>query len=513
VNTKAFPSSLSLSVGRGILCALLCLVAVPLRATTPPGADDEPVVTNHDIKLDGKTFSYVARAGFLSLRDPENRVRGRIFYTSYVVEQPAFSPPRPVVFVWNGGPGSNAGLLELGALGPLRLRRKDDPAAAADSASGLVDNQQTWLQFADLVFMDPIHTGYSYAATPEDEKEFLSDRGDAEAAAEFIRLYRVHYQVEKAPVFLMGESYGTFRAAGVAEILAKRNLPLNGIMMLSTIFDFETEPDFSDMFILPNYTAAAFAHHRLAPDLEKDLTATVNESQRFAQSDYVDALIQGDQLSDERKKAVAEKLARFTGVSADLWIKNDLRIGIDLFATMVLDQDKSQYVGHYDTRVVGTMASPHAPYDVNTDPSLNNGIDAAIVPYLRDNLHWKSDALYAGPFGGRWPTPLSPRGDWTSVLWDRGAGTADRAKSLAEALRHYPNLHIIIANGYYDFSTPFFASEYAISHLQLAPSARSRIGIVRYAGGHAAYMDPRVREQMFEDARTLVTKSETPANQ
>jgi carboxypeptidase C (cathepsin A) len=311
----------------------------------------------------------------------------------------------------------------------------------------------------------------------------------------------------------MGESYGTFRAAGVAEILAKRNLPLNGIFMLSNIYNFETQPDLSEMFLIPNYTAAAFAHHRLAPELEKDLATTVNESQQFAESDYVDALIQGDQLSDARKKAVAEKLAHFTGVSADLWLKHDLRIGVDPFAVMVLDPDKPQYVGHYDTRVVGTMTSPHAPYDVDTDPSLDNGLDAAITPYLRDDLQWKSDALYAGPFGGRWPTPLFQRGDWTSVMWDRSVGAVDRAKSLAEALRHYPDLHIVIANGYYDFSTPFSVSEYSISHLQLAPSERSRIRLIRYAGGHAAYMDPKVREQMFEDARNLVTTSHPLAAQ
>ena len=497
-------SKMRLFGGTWLLCGLLCAFAGAARASTATAGDDQPVVTHHAIKVGDKTLSYTARAGFLPLRDAENRVRGRIFYTAYVMDQPASTAPRPVIFVWNGGPGSNAGLLELGGLGPRRMLHKDE---AASGTGSLVDNQETWLQFADLVFMDPIHTGYSYAATPEDEKEFLSDRGDAEAAAEFIRLYRVHYENERAPVFLMGESYGTFRAAGVAEILAKRKLPLNGIIMLSNIYDFSSQADLSAMFLIPNYSAAAFAHHRLTPELEKDLPATVNEAEQFAESDYIDALIQGDRLPDARKKEVAGKLEHFTGVSADLWMKNDLRIDINSFATMVLHSDKPEYVGHYDTRVVGTMSSPHQPYDVDSDPSLNNGLDAVIVPYLRDDLGWKSDAIYAGPFGGRWPTPLSPRGDWTSVLWDRSGGNVDRAESIAMALQHYPNLHIVIANAYFDFSTPFSESEYAISHLDLPPTERSRVRFVRYAGGHAAYMDPKVRVEIFEDAQKLVMSS------
>jgi carboxypeptidase C (cathepsin A) len=464
------------------------------------GASDpaeEPVTTQHSISIHGQPLAYTARAGYLTLRDPQMRARGRMFYVAYTADKPAGTKPRPLVFAWNGGPGSNAGLLELGALGPRRL------AAKAEGASALTDNEDTWLQFADLVFVDPIYAGYSYAITPEDQKQFLSDSGDAESFAEFIRIYRTHYEREASPVYLTGESYGTYRALGVADVLGKRDIPVAGLVLLSNVFSFSHPDDFESLFLLPNYTAAAFAHNKLEPSLQKDLQKTLNEAENWAEQVYLPALTKGDRISSADKKSVAAQLARYTGVPAGQWEQHNLRLGADEFSVDVLDPTKGDFVGHYDTRVVG-HGQPGEPYNVSSDPSLNYGVSTAILPYLRNELGWKSDALYAGPFGGRWPTPDSMRGDWTSVLWDRSGGQQDRGPLLAALLAHKPQIHMLLINGCYDLATPFAAVEYDLSHLNLSAEARSRLQLIRYEGGHAAYTDAAVRHKFYQDVKSLV---------
>jgi carboxypeptidase C (cathepsin A) len=466
--------------------------------------DDEPVVTHHKVAVHGRTLSYTARAGCLSIRDEEQVVHARMFYASYTLDQPASAPLRPLMFVWNGGPGSNAALLELGALGPRRIEKRPE-TSSANSRSPLVDNEDTWLQFADLVFVDPIDTGYSYATSPDTLKEFLNDQGDADSIAEFIRLYRSHYGMQQAPLYIMGESYGTYRAAGVAEILAQRKIPLEGVILLSSVLSFgPSEGDLSSVFLLPNYAATAFVQHRLAPELQGDLEKTVNKVQSWAETEYLAALIQGDRLAADRKKAIAQKLARYTGVASDTWENGNLRLEPDQFAVEVLGPDKLEYVGHYDTTVIGKLSHKGEPYNVDADPSLANGMDAIIYGYLRDDLGFKTDAFYKGPFGGGWPSPTSFRGDWTSVRWNHGTQFRDRASSLATALHSTPGLRVLVTAGYYDFSTPFAATEYTISHLNLDPGARKRIKFVRYEGGHAAYMDPKVRAQFSSDAQAFV---------
>ena len=494
-----------------IALLLLCVISsLSFGQDRKPGvtesyAGDEPVLTHHQVTVHGQALAYSARVGYLSIRDEEQAVRGRMFYVAYSLDQPASAPPRPLLFAWNGGPGSNASLLELDAMGPERLNKQPGPSDPRHPAT-LVDNDDTWLQFADLVFVDPINTGYSYAATPEYLKEFLNDQGDADSIAEFIRLYRVHFTVQTAPLFIMGESYGTFRAAGVADILANRHIRLDGVILLSSVLNFDQSrlPDFSSVFLIPNYTATAFVHHRLAPDLQVNLEKTVDQAQHWAETEYLAALVQGDRLSAERKKATAQKLAQYTGISSETWEQADLRLEPDQFADDVLGLDKLEYVGHYDTTVVAKLGHRGEPYNVSADPSLDNGVDAIVSGYLRDELGWKTDAFYAGPFGGGYPSPASFRGDWMSVRWNRGVSYADRGVALADALHKTSGLRVFVAHGYFDLSTPFAATEYTIGHLGLSPEERQRISFVRYEGGHAAYIAPEVRAKFSKDVHAFV---------
>jgi len=477
---------------------------------TPSFSSDEPVVTHHQVMIHGQTLAYTARAGFLSIRDEEQTLRARMFYVAYVLDRPADAPPRPLLFAWNGGPGSNASLLELAAIGPKRLNKGPGPSNPRKPAA-LVENEETWLQFADLVFVDPINTGYSYALTPQYLEDFLNDQGDADSIAEFIRLYRVHFALQTAPLYIMGESYGTFRAAGVADILAKRRIPLDGVVMLSAVLNFEelSSPDLLQVFLLPNYTATAFIQHRLSPDLEASLPKTVEQAQHWAGTEYLAALFAGDTLSAERRKAAAQKLAQFTGIPSETWEQANLRIEPDQFAVDVLGPGKLEFAGHYDTSQVGKLAHPGEPYNVSDDPSLDNGVSAVIYSYLRDELGWKTDAFYAGAFGGGYPSPASFRADWMSERWNRGMSYADRGAALADALAKNPRLRVFIAHGYFDLSTPFAGTEYTISHLGLSPDQRKRISFVRYEGGHAAYIASAARKQFSKDVEAFIAAAPT----
>ncbi len=468
-------------------------------------SEGEPVVTHHQVHAHGQTLAYTARAGFLAIRDEEQVVHGRIFYVSYSLDQSASAPPRPLIFVWNGGPGSNAALLELAGLGPRRIDRAPGPSASRAPAP-LVDNEDTWLQFADLVFVDPMNTGYSYATSPEYLKDFLNDKGDEDSIAEFIRLYRVHNGLQLAPLYLMGESYGTFRGAGVADVLAKRKIPLDGVILLSCAFNLEGshDPDLRSVFLIPNYTATAWVHHRLSPELEANLEKTVNAAQHWAESDYLAALTEGDRITPEHKKAIAQQLEHYTGIPAQTWVDSNLKLDEDQFADTVLGTEKLEFAAHYDTSMTGKLSHKGEPYNVAADPSLDNGVDPVIYPYLRDELGFKTDAFYAGPFGGGYPSPTSFRSDWMSQRWNRGIAYADRAAELADALAKNPTLRAFLAHGYYDLSTPFAATEYSISHLDLAPAERQRISMVRYEGGHAAYIAPKVRAQFSKDVQAFV---------
>lgn len=481
----AFSLSLSCSLTSAVLHAQL--------SVDPPS--DDPVVTHHSITVHAKPLAYTARAGYLSLRDAQMRVHGRMFYVSYVAEPG--DAKRPLIFVWNGGPGSNASMLELAALGPRRLPLHTEGTAA------LVDNEDTWLSFADLVFIDPVYAGYSYAATPEDQKLFLSDRGDAESFAEFIRLYRAHYQTQDQPVYLLGESYGSYRALGVADVLGKREIPLRGMILLSNLFNFSHGAELDTAFLLPNYTAAAFAHGKLSGDLKQDVQKSVAESESYALQSYLPALAKGDRLTAEEKKAMAQRLARLTGVSAEEWLQHELRIDESEFASLLLDAAKGDYTAHYDTRLTG-HGKPGSPYNVSSDPSLKLGVSDAVVPYLRNELGWKSDALYAGPWGGRWPTPTSQRGDWTTFIWDWTTESRERAPLLSSALQRNPKLHVMIANGLYDFATPFASSEYDVAHLGLSAEQKARVRFIRYESGHSPYTSTEERQRLLTDVRALI---------
>lgn len=500
------------------LCFLLSTAGSLWAAARPRSEDqlpttDDPVVTQHEIKADGNVLRYTARTGFISLRDEFNQVHGRIFYVAYQLDRGTTKTTRPITFAWNGGPGSPASMLQLGALGPFRVKDLSEYPTPPPPYE-LTENESTWLDQTDLVFVDPIGTGYSYALSEQFAKEFWSPKGDIDSVAEFIRLFLAKYEYGlTTPIFLVGESYGTFRAAGVADKLQQRDIRVSGVVLISAVLEVGQSDESSDLHsirLIPSYTVAAFVHKKLSSDLQADLDAAIRKSEDWAESQYSVALLKGDRLSEEDRLRVTKEYARFTGLDEDFVAKHNLRIDMEEFANHLL-HDQKLVLGHYDVRASASTTSPGGEYDPTQDPSLNSrGTGKLFVPYLESQLGFRSTAPYAGPFGGRWPSPTQHRGDWMSVRWDWGSAKSsdgDQGPALAHALHENKSMQVLVISGLYDLATPFFAVEGTFAHMGLEPSVRSRVTLERYQGGHMVYLDAANRKALKRDFASLVQRA------
>jgi carboxypeptidase C (cathepsin A) len=404
-------------------------------------------------------------------------------------------------------------LLHIGALGPYRAKDPNEYSSAPPPYQ-LTENESTWLDQTDLVFVDPVGTGYSYAIQSEFGKEFWSPKGDIDSITEFIRLFLAHFEYkEGTPIFLVGESYGTLRAAGVAEHLADREVNVAGVVLVSAALDLHTaSSDLQFISLVPSYTIAAFVHKKLPPDLQDNLDSAIQKSENWALSRYSAALLLGDRLPPSEREGVAKELSRFTGLREAYVTEHNLRIGMEDFATELL-RDRKQVLGHYDVRATAPSTSSGGEYDPTLDPSLStHGTGRLIVPYLQTELNFKTDAFYAGPFGGRWPPPTAHRGDWMSARWDwNEATTVDGTAALAGAMRKRKSMQVLVVSGLYDLSTPFSAIENAFAHMGLDPDTRKRVELVRYEAGHMVYLDAANRKKLKQNFADLVKRALTPA--
>ncbi len=456
----------------------------PAPAVTPFDGPDTPVVTHHEQRANGKTLRYTATTGFLPIRSAQGEIEARVFFIAYTLDGVTDPARRPLTVSFNGGPGSSSVWLHLGALGPKRVAMNDDGTMPAPPYR-LVDNDATWLDQTDLVFVDPVGTGYSRPVKPELGSKFWGVQGDLQSVGEFIRLYVTRYGRWTSPLFMVGESYGTTRAAGLAGHLIDRGLAFNGILLVSSILNFQTARfvtgnDLPYVLFLPTYTATAFYHKRLAPDLQRDLPATLREVEAWAAGDYTVALAKGATLTGAARAAVADKLARYTGLSRDYVERADLRVEIQRFCKELL-RDQGRTVGRLDSRFVGFDRSGVAEQP-DFDPSLTAirpPYTAALNDLVRRTLGFESDAPYhiLGGGIGQW--------DWGSS----GSGFADTGDALRDAFAKNPHMRVFVASGYFDLATPYFATEYTLGHLGLPPSLASRITRRYYQAGHMMYID------------------------
>ncbi len=466
------------------LAALICL-AQPPSAGVPTQAyvDAPPVVTSHEITLNGKPLKYKATAGMLPIKSPTGEPEAGLFYVAYTVDTSGPVANRPLCIAFNGGPGAGTLWLHLGALGPRRIRMNDD-GSLPPAPYRLEDNQGTWLDKCDIVFVDPVGTGFSRATKIETARKFNGFTGDLDSVGEFIRLYLARNNRFSSPLFLAGESYGTTRAAGLAGALTARGIALNGVMLISSILNFQTARfdkgnDLPFILFVPTYTAAAWYHKKLDTAYQKDLKNTLKEARAFAEGEYATALMKGDRLSPAEREAIATKLSRFTGLSKPFIIQNNLRIEIARF-TKELRRDQGITVGRLDSRLIGTDGDQGAATP-EFDPS-----SAAIMPpyshamnqYAREELNYKTDAMYFALGGGILPW------DYSSAQ-NRYADTSD---ALRAAFDRNPHMKVFVANGYYDLATPFFATEYTFAHMGLQPKHHQNITMKEYEAGHMMYI-------------------------
>jgi len=484
----------------------------PAGATPQPKPEPEkpPVVTHHQIQVNGRTLKYTATAGLMPIQNAEGETQAHIFFIAYTLDNPP--PQRPLTFAFNGGPGSASVWLHLGVIGPRRVKLLPQGGMPPPPFE-LIDNDQTWLDQTDLVFIDPVGTGYSRAVKPELGKNFWSVQGDIQSVGEFMRLYLSRNQRWNAPLFLAGESYGTTRAAGLSGYLMSHGIALDGIVLVSTVLNFETLEfargnDLPYLLYLPTYAATAWYYKRLSPDLQQqDLSKTLEEVKAWAATDYAAALAKGDALSPAERSAVIDRLARYTGLSKTYMDESNLRVEQGHFCAELL-RDEKRIVGRLDSRFVGTNASgvsEAADYDPS-EAGIRPPFTSMFNNYVRQELGYKSDVEYyilgGGVRGWEW---------FPSHPGYSEQGYTNVSPALREALVKNPYMRLFMAMGYFDLATPFFAAEYTLDHLGLDPKLRSNVSTGYYQAGHMVYIDSESLAKLKHDISGFIAGALHPS--
>lgn len=438
----------------------------------------------------------------MPIKNRDGEVEARIFFMSYVLDQPEGSKRRPMTFSFNGGPGSASVWLHLGAIGPRRVKMNADGTMPAPPYQ-LVDNEGTWLTKSDLVFIDPVGTGYSRAVRPDLAQKFFGLQGDVESVGEFIRMYLTRYERWTSPLFLAGESYGTTRASALAGYLIQRGIAFNGIMLISTIMNFSTTRfdsgnDLPYPLYLPSYTATAWYHKKLPADLQaKPVNRVVAEAEAWASGEYMTALAKGGRLTPQERQDTIAKLARYTGLDPQFIDYADLRVNLGLFRKELLRSEKRS-IGRLDSRFKGYDSS------LVTDSTEYDASEAAIRPpytstfndYVRTELGYKTDLEYYILGGGIGP--------WN---WGTNNNYVDTSTQLRTALARNPFLKVFVASGYYDMATPYYAVEYTLHHISIDPSLLKNFSTSYYEAGHMMYIDEKSLTKLHQDVSKFIDDS------
>jgi len=475
-----------------------------------PAPKDNLVLTQHKVRIGGKEIKYTVTAGTMVLKeetpDREKEAEGekprvQVFFVAYTKDgnttkstggTPALQK-RPLTFSFNGGPGSSSVWLHLGVLGPRRVVLTDEGELPAPPFR-LTDNQYSILDETDLVFIDPVSTGYSRAVDGQKPKEWHEFRKDIESVGDFIRLYTTRYNRWLSPKFLIGESYGTTRAAGLSGYLQERHgLYLNGLMLISAVLDFttilfNTNNELPFILFLPGYAATAWYHKKAG--VGQPLRKFLKEAEDFARGEYASALMKGDLLSSEERIHVVQELTRFTGLSTDFIERSNLRIKDRHFFKELL-RESERTVGRLDSRFLGIDrlgVTETAEYD----PLLTNVVGpytAGFYDHIRAQLKFESDLPYEILNGKVWP--------WSYSVFENQY--LNVAETMRKAMTYNPHLKVFVANGYYDLGTPYFATEYTFSHLGLNKSLQKNVSMGYYEAGHMMYIHMPSLKKMKTD--------------
>jgi carboxypeptidase C (cathepsin A) len=481
----------------------------PAKAEGDEKKDDkkknEPVVTKHSVTINGEKIEYTATAGLMPQLDDNLKTKANIFYVAYTKDG-ADPGSRPLLFSFNGGPGSSSVWLHMGTLGPRRVLMGDD-GEALPPPGRLEDNAYSWLDIADLVFIDPVSTGFSRAAEGEDAKQFHGLDEDIQSVANFIRLYTTRNSRWYSPKFIIGESYGGTRAAGLSSYLQDSlGMYLNGVILVSPAVDFATlrfddNNDLPYWVYLPTYTASAWYHKKLPPDLQADQQKALREAEQFASTDYLVALGRGSRLTDPERDAIATRIARLTGLSKEFVLRSNLRINIQSFCKELL-RDQARTVGRFDSRYKGIDRNS-VGNNPDYDPSytvIQGAYTAGFNEYIRTELKYESDQNYEILTGRVNPWNFgSQRNKYPAT-----------SEPLRSAMTKNPSLKVFFAGGYYDLAVPYFATQYIADHLMVDASLAANISSAWYQGGHMYYLRLEDLKRFKEDGAAFI-KSALPS--
>lgn len=456
-----------------------------------PAPKEESSVTEHTLKIGGQTIPYKATAATILLKNEKDEPIAAMYYTAYTRTDVKDLTQRPVAFLYNGGPGSASLWLHVGAFGPRRVVTPNAEFVPPPPYK-VTDNANTLLDKADLVFIDPVGTGFSHAVGKSQDKDFWGVDQDVKSIAQFIATYVSRTDRWNSPKFLIGESYGTFRSAALSNYLQSREgLSINGIVLISTVLDlgtlsFNPGEDMPYVFYLPSYAATAW-YHKVLQDRPDDLNAFLDEARKFAQTEYAGALMKGSQLTAAEKSEIAKKVSRYTGLSQDYLVKANLRVNLPQFMEE-LQRSKGLTTGRLDARYSGVtydLLGEFAEYDPQSS-AITGAFTAVFNNYVRDELKFGQDKTYhaiSEQIGENW--------DWKHKGPGQNfgfPGSPNVEGDLIQALIANPYLQVEAENGLYDLATPFFATEHTMDHLLLPEKLRKNIRLQYYDAGHMMYL-------------------------
>ncbi|HEV3153771.1 MAG TPA: hypothetical protein VGZ02_08215 [Candidatus Baltobacteraceae bacterium] len=494
------------------VCACAAFLAPFARAATPaPKPSPTPVaspespgetpdaVSEHTVTIGGRAIAYTARAGTITLRDERDEPTARVFYTAYTVE----GENRPVTFLYNGGPGSSTMWLRMGSVGPVRVLAGDGKPSGPPPYR-IADNPYSILDKTDLVFIDMPATGFGRLTGAGTPKMFFGLDADVQAFGQFIQRYITRFHRWNAPKFLFGESYGTTRSGALSAYLQDQGIPLNGIVLQSSILNYGLDytngdpiaaGDWPYVFYLPTEAATAWFHGKIR-NRPADLGAFVAQVEQFGIGEYLNALYQGARLPGAQRRTVAAHLAAYLGVPVGYVLTSNLRVPYSRFQQELL-RDRGIVVGRLDSRYqtysLDRATNEGPPWDP-TDSSIDGPYTTAINAYLRDDLKYETPLTYRTNI---YNLVFSPESRWD--FSHNGQSNPNVAPDLAYAMTQNPSLKVFSANGYYDFATPFFATQYTLQHLNIAPALRSNITYGFYEAGHMIYLSDAALAQYQRD--------------
>jgi len=486
-------------------------------AGSKPGSDsaakEQSSVTEHSIRIGGQIIPYKATAATMTLKDDKGEPTASLFYIAYTRSDLDDSGKRPVSFIYNGGPGSSSVWLHMGAFGPKRVLTTD-AAATPPSPYRLTENQNCLLDATDLVFLDPIGTGFSHAVGKANDRDFWGVDQDVHSLAQAIRIYVSRNKRWNSPKFLIGESYGTFRSAALANYLQSGGdgIDLNGIVMLSTVLNlgklsFRPGEDLPYILHLPSLAAAAW-YHKAVKDRPADLSTCMEEARRFAITEYATALLKGARLGAAEKADIVKKMARLTGLSEDYISRDNLRVMPYQFEKEFL-RSKGLIIGGYDARFTGasnSLVSEFAEYDPSFT-GVGPAFTAAFNRYVREDLKYESDRDYiilGRQISGGWDY-RRPGGGGIGF-----PGSPNVEADLSQAMINNPHLRVQINIGIYDLVTPFLEVEHTVDHLALPDNLRSHIQLEYYEAGHMMYSHDEDQAKLKANVAAFIESGSKP---